>query len=263
MDLYFQPAIPSFGGTHYAYGWNIGKEPIGNTTDSIAVISHGGGINGFNTTISRSTTDKSLVVLLNNTGGAPLDEMAIAIRGILAGKTYDLPKKSLAFDILGLIETKGLDAGLAHYQANKTSAMFDFNESEMNQIGYQLLGDGKLEAAAAVFKLNMEAFPNSANTYDSYAEALMNLGDTAGAIKYYTTSVEMDPSNQGGLNMLQKLGADTKALVKEHVVPEHLLTAYVGSYELQPGFVLTITKEGTLQGSLCWIFFRSPIPFFI
>jgi CubicO group peptidase (beta-lactamase class C family)/uncharacterized protein YneR len=245
MDLFFQPAIPAWGGSHYAYGWSIGKEPIGNTTDSIAVIAHGGGINGFNTTISRSITDKSLVVLLNNTGGAPLDEMTIAIRGILAGKTYDMPKKSLAFDILSVIETKGLDAGVAHYQANKHSATYDFKEGEMNQIGYQLLGDGKLEAAAQVFKLNMEAFPKSANTYDSYAEALMNLGDNAGAIKYYTISVEMDPSNQGGLKMLEKLGVDTKALVKEHVVPEQLLATYVGSYELQPGFVLTITKEGS------------------
>jgi tetratricopeptide (TPR) repeat protein len=138
-----------------------------------------------------------------------------------------------------------LEAGLRHFNANKDSNVFEVNEGEMNQIGYQLMGDGKHEAAAQVFKLNIAAFPKSANAYDSYAEALMNLGDNAGAIKNYTTSVEMDPSNQNGIDMLKKLGVDTKDLVKEVVVPDDILASYIGRYELLPGFILQISKEGS------------------
>lgn len=47
MALYFKPYVPAFGKSHYAYGWGVGQELIGNTTDSIYTISHGGGINGF------------------------------------------------------------------------------------------------------------------------------------------------------------------------------------------------------------------------
>ncbi len=243
MELYFTPQIPAFGNSHYAYGWMTRYEKIGNTSDSIAVITHGGGINGFNTIISRSITDKSLVVLLNNTGGAPLNQMTRAIRGILDNKSYDLPKKSLASDLMAVITSRGIDAGMAHFNNNKDSDLFDLNEGEMNQMGYQLMGDGKIVEAAQVFKLNMDAFPSSFNVYDSYAEALMNLGDKEGAIEYYKVSVEMNPANQNGIDMLEKLGVNTEDLVEEVVVPNDILETYIGKYELAPGFILTISKE--------------------
>ena len=244
MDLYFKPYIAAFGNSHYAYGWGVGKEAIGNTKDSIAVISHGGGINGFNTEISRSTSDKSLVVLLNNTGGAPLNQMTSAIRGIMNGKPYDLPKKSLAYDLLGVIQAKGIKEGIIYFNANKDSDVFDLNENEMNQIGYKLMGDGSVEEAAQVFKLNVEAFPKSFNVYDSYAEALMKLGKNEEAIKNYKISVEMNPANQNGIDMLKKLGVDTSSLVREVIVPNDILETYTGKYELKPGFILIISKEG-------------------
>ncbi|MET2985327.1 serine hydrolase [Aureibaculum conchae] len=244
MDMYFKPYIPAFGNGFYAYGWGIGKDVIGNTKDSINVISHGGGINGFNTIISRTPSDKSLIVLLNNTGGAPLNQMARAIRGIMHGKTYDNPKKSLAYDLLQVIQKEGLKAGVAHFNATKNSNGFDLNEGEMNQIGYQLMGEGKVEEAVQVFKLNVDAFPNSFNAYDSYGEALMSLGKNDLAIKNYKKSVEMNPANQNGIDMLKKLGVDTSDLVKEVVVPSTILKSYIGKYELTPNFIITISKEG-------------------
>lgn len=244
MDLFFKPSIRAFGNSHYAYGWGIGKEPIGNTTDSITTISHGGGINGFNTNISRATTNKSLIVLLNNTGGAPLNQMTNAIRGIMNGVGYDLPKKSLAFDVLTVIQTKGIESGIEHFKANKDDDAFDVNEREINQIGYQLMGEGLVAEAAQVFKVNVDEFPDSFNVYDSYAEALMELGDDEGAIKNYKIAVEMNPANQHGIDMLEKLGEDTTDLVKEFIVPDDILESYVGDYELMQGFILSVFKEG-------------------
>jgi len=244
MELYFKAYVPGFGNSYYAYGWGVGQEMIGNTKDSIYTISHGGGINGFNTNISRAPSDKSLVVLLNNTGGAPLNEMTRSIRGILKGKTYDLPKKSLAYDVLSVIQGEGIEAGIAHFNKYKADDSFDLDENEMNQIGYQLMAADQVEEALQVFKLNMEAFPDSFNVYDSYAEALMNLDRNDEAIKYYKKSIEMNPGNQNGIDMLKKLGVDTDSLTEEVIIADELLQSYVGKYELSPGFVLTVSKEG-------------------
>ena len=245
MDLYFKPQISAWGNSHYAYGWGVGKEMIGNTDDSVEAIAHGGGINGFNTNISRVTSDKSLVVLLNNTGGAALNEITKAIRGILYNKTYDFPKKSVANELLSVIQEKGIKAGIAHFNTIKDNDVFDLNEGEMNNIGYKLMGAGKTEEALQVFKLNVDEFPEGFNVYDSYAEALMNLGQKDAAIKNYRKSVEMNPANQNGIDMLEKLGADISDLVEEIIVPDNLLKSYVGKYELKPGFILTVTKEGS------------------
>lgn len=242
-DMMVQEYVAGFG-QHYGYGWMIGKMPVGISKDSIQVISHGGGINGFNTLITRNPANKSLVVLLNNTGDAPLYKINSAINGILKGKSYDLPKPSLANLLYNEIVDKSLEAGLAFYKKNKGSKQYSFSESEINSAGYNLLQEGKTKEAEAIFKLNMEAFPESSNVYDSYAEALMEQGKNDLAIANYKKSIEINPANQNGIEMLKKLGVETEGMLKDVRVPEEVLKSYVGKYELKPGFILTITKEG-------------------
>lgn len=243
MDMMYEKYVPAFG-QYYGYGWSVGYFPIGSTKDSTEIIGHGGGINGFNTLITRMPKEKSTIILLNNTGRAPLEDITIAINGILHGATYDLPKQSLANLVYKEIIDKDLKAGLAFYEKNKGSKEYSKSESEMNTMGYTLLQAGKKKEAEAIFKLNMEAFPKSANVYDSYAEALMEQGKNELAIANYKKSIELNPGNQNGIDMLKKLGVETEGIVKDVTVPDAVLETYVGNYELKPGFVLTVTKEG-------------------
>ena len=244
MDMMYEKYVPAFG-QFYGYGWSVGHIPIGNSKDSIAIIAHGGGINGFNTMITRMPQEKATVILLNNSGRAPLDDISIAINGILHGATYDLPKQSLAKLVYNEIVDKNLNAGLAFYEKNKGSKEYSVTESEMNTMGYTLLQAEKKQEAEAVFKLNVEAYPKSFNAYDSYGEALMEQGKNELAIVNYKKSVELNPASQHGIEMLKKLGVQTEGMVKDAVVPNSVLESYIGKYELQPGFIITVTKEGS------------------
>jgi CubicO group peptidase (beta-lactamase class C family) len=244
MAMYFEPYIPAFGNAHYAYGWAVGYSKLGKSTDSIYTIGHGGGINGFNTNISRSTSNKSLVVLLNNTGGAPLDDMTTAIHGIINGKAYDMPKKSVADAVLAVIEDKGIDAGLTHYTAIKDAEDYNLSEREMNAMGYQLMRNDKIAEANKVFQRIVEEFPASSNAYDSLGESFMELGKNELAIKNYRKSVVLNPNNQNGIDFLKQLGDDVSDLEQEVTVADAILQTYVGNYELQPGFILSVTKDG-------------------
>jgi CubicO group peptidase (beta-lactamase class C family) len=244
MTMYFKPHIPGFDNLHYAYGWIVGYAKIGKSTDSIYAIGHGGGINGFNTNISRTTSNNSLVVLLNNTGRAPLNDMTKAILGIMHGKEYDMPKKSVADAVLAVIEAKGIDAGLSHYNSIKESENYSLSENEMNTIGYQLMESDKVEEANKVFQLIIKEFPTSSNAYDSFGESLMKLGKNDLAIKNYRKSVALNPNNQNGIDSLKNLGEDVSDLVKEVKVSNAVLETYIGKYELQPGFILSVTREG-------------------
>ncbi|AFU67727.1 beta-lactamase family protein with a TPR domain containing C-terminal region [Psychroflexus torquis ATCC 700755] len=244
MTMYFKPHIPGFDNLHYAYGWIVGYAKIGKSTDSIYAMGHGGGINGFNTNISRTTSNNSLVVLLNNTGRAPLNDMTKAILGIMHGKEYDMPKKSVADAVLAVIEAKGIEAGLSHYNSIKESENYSLSENEMNTIGYQLMESDKVEEANKVFQLIIKEFPTSSNAYDSFGESLMKLGKNDLAIKNYRKSVALNPNNQNGIDSLKNLGDDVSDLVKEVKVSNAVLETYIGKYELQPGFILSVTREG-------------------
>ncbi|MGH7595429.1 MAG: serine hydrolase [bacterium] len=207
-DLMFKSQISAFG-RNYAYGWVVGKAPIGQTKDSVMVIEHGGGINGFNTLISRMPQNKHLIVLFSNAGGAPLNAMSQGIRGILFDKPYDLAKKSIAETIFATITEKGIAPALAQYRELKEkTSQYALNEGEMNIFGYQLLQMKKVKEAIEVFKLNVEAFPQSSNVYDSLGEAYMTNGEKELAIKNYEKSIELNPKNTGGIEMLKKLKAN-------------------------------------------------------
>jgi len=69
--------------------------------------------------------------------------------------------------------TGGLKGIEEHYR--KLSERLNYKvlppEALMNQVGYQLMGQGNMEEAVAAFKLNVERYPGSANVYDSLGEA--------------------------------------------------------------------------------------------
>jgi|GEM_PF-397595 len=83
-------------------------------------------------------------------------------------------------------------------------------ESRLNTLGYNLLSADKIKEALAVFKLNVDFYPQSANTYDSYAEALLKNGNQAEAMENYKQSVALNPDNQNAINVLAKLKAENK-----------------------------------------------------
>jgi CubicO group peptidase (beta-lactamase class C family) len=227
MDLLFIKHIPA-GGGYYGYGWDIYEMPLGNTAERIETIGHGGGIDGFNTQLTRMPSDKSFIVLLNNTGRAPLDEMTQAIAAILYDKSYDLPKRSVAYSLGNRIEKDGVPAALEYYKGIKDSTGYYLNEKEMNMTGYQFLQQGKVKETVAIFKLNTQAFPQSSNVYDSYGEALMALGNKTESLENYKKSVKLNPGNENGIKILNDNGIKTDDLIKK--VPIEYLKLLEGEY---------------------------------
>ncbi len=79
------------------------------------------------------------------------------------------------------------------------------SENRLNNLGYMLMRQEKLMAAIEIFKLNVELYPNAWNVYDSLGEAYMNKGEKELAIANYKKSLELNPGNEGGAQMLKKL----------------------------------------------------------
>jgi cytochrome c-type biogenesis protein CcmH/NrfG len=59
--------------------------------------------------------------------------------------------------------------------------------------------------AIEVFKLNVEDYPQSANTWDSLGEAYAVDGNKELAIKNYQRSIDLNPKNTNGIEKLKKL----------------------------------------------------------
>ena len=192
--LLFTPYVEAWGNDYYAYGWAVGKKQIGTSKDSTSIISHGGGINGFNTIIARDIEQKNLVVLLNNTGRTNLGEMSSDIMAILYDKPFDLPKKSLVSELTDLIAKSANTVNLDQMETLANSNKYKIDEGALNGLGYQFLGNDNVDTAIEIFKLYVSLYPDSSNAYDSLGEAYMKSGDSKKAIANYFKSVDLDLS---------------------------------------------------------------------
>jgi uncharacterized protein len=139
---------------------SLGNEPgpIGESFDSFRELLSKTSIKDFEWQAERmADEDHGSVVLRSHYFG---------LRKVFDG--WQAPRDSDRGAVVG-----GLKGADAHYK--KLSDKFGYSipvpENLINQMGYQLLFDGKAEEAIAVFKTNVERYPMSANVYDSLAEA--------------------------------------------------------------------------------------------
>ncbi|HET6977227.1 MAG TPA: serine hydrolase [Pyrinomonadaceae bacterium] len=224
---------------NYAYGWVIRNASFKQNDKEVPIITHGGGINGFTTIIVRLPQEKNLIVLLDNTGTGYLDRLSDSIAKLVYNQPYEQPKLSIVPVLEQTITEKGIEAGVAQYRElkSKQSATYDFAEPELNTLGYRLLRSGRAREAVEVFKLNVEAYPQAANTYDSLAEAYVAVNERDLAKQNYQKSLELNPSNTNAAEILKTF--DKPAVT----VDPKVYDAYAGEYEVGPGIVLRVFRE--------------------
>lgn len=148
---------------------------------------------------------------------AGLSLLTLALGAGIVGTTMGmwLPKMKSAFDtrisiastLSATIESGGIDAAGRQYRELKAAnpANYNFDENELNNLGYRFLRFNKFKEAIGIFELNVEAYPQSGNAYDSLAEAYMDAGNKAQAIANYRKSLELDPKNRNAAGTLEKL----------------------------------------------------------
>jgi len=118
-------------------------------------------------------------------------------------------RKSIAQILSATTASSGIDAAAKQYQDLKAAApaTYNFDENELNNLGYQFIRSNKFKEAIRIFQLNVQAYPRSSNVYDSLAEGYMDDGDKARAVANYQKSLQLNPKNHNAVLMLQKLNA--------------------------------------------------------
>ena len=118
-------------------------------------------------------------------------------------------RKSISETLSATIASSGVDEAVKQYHDFRTgeSSAYDFDEGELNALGYQLIRAKKFKESIRILQLNVEAYPQSSNTYDSLGEAYLDDGNKAQAIANYQKSLQLNPKNRNAILVLQKLNA--------------------------------------------------------
>jgi dienelactone hydrolase len=91
-------------------------------------------------------------------------------------------------------------------QIVKEHANFKLSEGNLNNLGLHLLFDKETsQDGIKVFLFATKLYPQSANLFDSLAEAYLHVGDKPSAVANFKKSLSLDRSNQNAINRLKEL----------------------------------------------------------
>ena len=174
------------------------------------IIWHDGGTHGQMSFMGINKSRNMGVVVLTNSTGFPDD-----ICFHLLNPKYELanPKPSIVTQLNTVITKEGLESAkkiLIDIKTNQPDK-YSFNSEELTRAGYYYLYKDKIEEAHFIFKINVEANPEDWNANDCYGEVLLKKGNKEEAIEYYKRSVELNPDNTAGIDVLKKLRVEIES----------------------------------------------------
>jgi len=102
-------------------------------------------------------------------------------------------------DLMQAAASSGENQALARYRVYADDPTHRYAvtlEKQLNTLAYSLLQTKQITAALALFRVNAEEHPDSANAFDSLGEGEEAQGDKAAAIQAYQRSLALNPDNR-------------------------------------------------------------------
>ena len=204
---------------HYAYGFGVWDY------EGHRIISHSGGIHGFVTDALRVPDAGIFIAVFSNNPGAPLAPSNLTIKalGMVLGKPLDA-RPSIT------LPAAELDALVGVYEIGTDPNDVRVITREGDRVFSQRTGSAKLEIKART------------KDHFYFVDDVTEL------------SFERDASGKVmGHTIVRTIGADERATKSNRPIPSArqeikldpaTLDGYLGEFELAPGFVLAVTREG-------------------
>ena len=209
-----------------------------------------------------------VVYLTNSQNGLSIGQeiLDLAIGG---GEDYGLAYlkyeryDSRSMALVRTVRAQGVDEAVRLFREQQGKDPTSHKESDLNGLGYVLMNGGRVGEAVKILKLNAEAFPDSANVYDSLAEAIMKSGDDGQAILLYKKAIETASRDQkadkaflermvtGALERVEKLEKRMSRKLGDEAAKEKY-SRFTGAWEYEvPGHGKLIINV-FVAGGLLW-----------
>lgn len=176
-----------------------------------AAASAAGGFEGFNSVLLQVIDMDLSIIVFANMDEPVAERVGLDILSLYRGKDIQKPMLPAIQNVRIHFEEKGTEYIRQHFD----SLTVNFHPTDprdliLNNLGYAYLyGAEDPESAIKLFKLNTELFPEVANCWDSYGEALRVKGLRKEAIAAYEKALQIRPDLQSAREALLELNKST------------------------------------------------------
>ncbi len=201
--------LPAGKDSNYQFGLGIVTRDIAGR--SRVGAGHGGGLEGFQSSVVYIPDEQWTVVVLCNSGDE-VGPLADSLMSTLAGGPPDPPVVPLSREFGRLVRERGLAAAQAWLREISSSGAvrLSVDAQALNELGDLYLSRDEGDHAVAVFEIVVEVFPQSAAAFGRLGEALLATNDEARALQNFDKALELDPSNEDVAAVVQRLRATAR-----------------------------------------------------
>ncbi|HJP60421.1 MAG TPA: serine hydrolase [Gemmatimonadaceae bacterium] len=210
-QLMMTPAVDVAPGVSWGLGWAIEKDSAdyrlahhGDNSDS--------GFTAF--TLIDVPRQCGLVYFTNSTNGLSITRVVAALMpgshpglALLNYAPYDAPPSLTRARIARLLRSSGINAALTEYQRQSEADSTATPESLLNDLGYVLLDQSRVDDAIRVFRANIAAYPESPHVYEAIGDAYLAGGHRTAARDGYRRAAELDSTMSRARRLADSLNA--------------------------------------------------------
>ncbi|MCK8522218.1 serine hydrolase [Aquimarina sp. D1M17] len=185
-------------GDQYGYFWMLGDDNI---------MMHNGGTGGSVNWLILIPESNSGFTVSFNYNGDMANDLINYIASSIVDDIINYPQKNAYFIVRDAIR-ENPDNWKKIYKKIKeeTKEEYDFDDPNMlNSLGYELMGQDKIEEAIEVLELLVSEFPELSNPYDSLGEAYFMNKQYDLSLVNYKKSLELNPKNDNAVEMIEKI----------------------------------------------------------
>ena len=228
----------------YGYGLVMQSDTIDGTP--ISTTGHGGGINGFTSSLTYVTPGEYTVVALDNTQGGHTGRLTGGIRQLLHGGTPPQPRPSVARALWDVLQDRTVADAKARYQVlqQEQPDAYEYGAAEIVRLGDALREKERAEEAAGIYEFAISMDSTLADAHAGLGLAQKTLGNREAAKKHLETALNQNPGHDAAKRALRAMGVEPASEDVE-LSPE-TLERYTGVYAAKPrpSFKMTVTRQG-------------------
>jgi len=168
-------------------------------------IGHSGGDVGYATYFGMIPDKGIAITVLCNFDNVPIRRIRSSLLSAALGLPHDKVLEPVRTTIRRTIQDKGIQAAEMRYRKLRKEApeAYIFGPAELYYLGYEFVEGKKLEVALALFKINVEFFPEHHAVQGALGELYLDLGQPTLAVKHLQESVRINPNNARRQKLLE------------------------------------------------------------
>ena len=242
-DSLYDAMMAAHAENGYGYGLVMQSDTIAGTP--VSVVGHGGGINGFTSSLTYVTPGDYTIVVLDNTMSESTRRLTKGIRQLLYDGSPSQPQPSVARVLWDVLQDQTVADATTRYRTleQEKPDAHEYGAAEVLRLGDALRQKDRSEQAVGIYKFALSMDSTLADAHAGLGLAQKTMGNRSAAETQLKAALDQNQGHEAAKRALREMGVTVESKTAD--VSAETLERYTGVYAARPrpSFKMTVTRQ--------------------